>query len=441
MSQGTAQTGGRASALEFGVTATSLRARTCVMRLPHGDVHTPVFMPVGTNGSVKGLTPRQLEDAGCQIILGNTYHLESAPGASRIAAMGGLHRFSGWRRPMLTDSGGYQMVSLGEWCQVDEEGVCFGEVPAPQRRSRASEPGHCGAAASSRGSNSASGARSDGRSGGACGSMALTPEAAIRLQNDIGADIIMALDDVVPATHQDRARVAEAQGRTSRWLDRCLAAHSRPAEQSLFGIVQGGLDPELRARSLEDILARDTPGVAVGGLCGGEAKDAFWRAVKQCMDRLPPGKPRYVMGVGYPLDIVVCSCLGADMFDSVYPTRTARFGTALVWGGTLHLRRAAFAADTRPLDDECPCEACAMKLSRARLHFLLRRGVDAAKVLLLQHNVTFTQQLTGGLQEAIRGGESRLEAFVRRYLAGVFGSEGDAPEWVRDAMAAAGIAL
>ncbi|KDO81050.1 hypothetical protein CISIN_1g0377181mg, partial [Citrus sinensis] len=259
-------------ALRFEVLGRFNRARAAQLTLPHFVCQTPLFMPVGTQGTIKGLTTDQLEEIGCQIILGNTYHLALRPTSELIDELGGLHKFMNWPRALLTDSGGFQMVSLLHLADITEKGVTF-QSPV------------------------------DGKP------MLLTPEESIQIQNRIGADIIMALDDVVRTT---------------------ITAHKRPHEQNLFGIVQGGLDPVLRDICVRGLVDRNLPGYAIGGLAGGEDKDSFWRVVAQCTAALPEDKPRYVMGVGYPLDIVVCSALGADMYDCVYPTRTARFGTALV---------------------------------------------------------------------------------------------------------------
>jgi queuine tRNA-ribosyltransferase len=266
------------------------------------------------------------------VILGNTYHLENRPGSALLREFGGLPSFMNWKRGTLTDSGGFQMVSLLDLADITEEGVAF-QSPV------------------------------DGSQ------MMLTPERSMQIQNDIGADIMMALDDVVSSVCVEDARFEEATHRTLRWIDRCIAAHSRPSEQALFGIVQGGLDPRLRGICLEGLKARDDklPGYAIGGLAGGEEKAAFCRVVSQCTAALPPNKPRYVMGVGYPLDLVVCSALGADMYDCVYPSRTARFGTALVPEGVLRLKTAAMATDYRPIDSECDCLVC-KKYTRAYLH-------------------------------------------------------------------------
>ena len=330
------------------------------MALPHFTAETPLFMPVGTQGSVKGMTSGQLQELGCAVILGNTYHLEAKPGSGRVARLGGLHAFVDWPRGMLTDSGGFQMVSLLALADITERGVTF-QSPA------------------------------DGRM------MLLTPEESIGVQNRLGADIIMQLDDVVPTTHKSAARFEEATYRTTRWLDRCRAAHSRPAEQNLFPIVQGGCDPRLRAISLHQLMGREAPGYAIGGLVGGESKHDFWRTVAQCTAALPAGKPRYVMGVGYPLDVVVCSALGADMYDSVFPTRTARFGVALVPhdGGALRLKAARYGSDFRPLDETCPCRTCAT-YSRAYLHGVIGRNVPSAAMAVTYHNVAYMQARGAG---------------------------------------------
>jgi len=274
---------------------------------------------------------------------------------------------------MLTDSGGFQMVSLLHLADITEEGVTF-QSPV------------------------------DGRK------MLLTPEHSIAVQNRLGADIIMALDDVVPSTATDPARFEEATHRTTRWIDRCIAAHSRKTEQSLFSIVQGGLDPRLRDISLQGLIERDTPGYAIGGLAGGEDKRSFVKIVAQCAAALPPGKPRYVMGIGYPLDVVICSALGADMYDSVYPTRTARFGVALVPEGVIRLKKAAYAKDFRPIEPGCDCLTC-RKYTRAFLHPLASRGLPFVSSLISYHNVAFMQRLTRQIRDAIK--EQRFPNYVR----------------------------
>ena len=387
------------AALEFTVLAKEGRARCASMKLPHYTAETPMFMPVGTQGTVKGLTTSQMESCGCQVILGNTYHLENRPGSELLAAMGGLHKFQGWDRGMLTDSGGFQMVSLLDLADITEEGVTF-KSPL------------------------------DGTP------MLLTPEQSIAIQNRIGADIIMALDDVVPADQINPERFKEATYRTIRWIDRCIQAHSRPEEQNLFAIVQGGLDPQLRDICLEGLLERSDqlPGYAIGGLAGGESKEDFWKMVAQCTAALPENKPRYVMGIGYPLDIVICSALGADMYDSVYPTRTARFGTALVPWGTMRLKNKQYAGDDRPIDPNCSCITC-QHYSRAYLHKTVTREASISQLLTL-HNIHYMMQFTREMRDAIRSGTfvQYVQNFVRAHY-----PESDAPSWVIDALDVAGI--
>ncbi|XP_028568214.2 queuine tRNA-ribosyltransferase catalytic subunit 1 isoform X3 [Podarcis muralis] len=237
------------------------KARACELRLPHGSVNCPVFMPVGTQGTMKGLTATQLDALGCRLCLGNTYHLGMRPGPELIQKANGLHGFMNWSRNLLTDSGGFQMVSLVELSKVTEEGVCF---RSPY----------------------------DGKE------ILLTPEKSIEIQNALGSDIMMQLDDVVSSTVSG-PRVEEAMFRSIRWLDRCIAAHTKPGQQNLFAIIQGGLDPSLRSKCLEEMTKRDVPGFAIGGLSGGEAKDHFWRMVDLSTNHLPRNKPRYLMGVGY----------------------------------------------------------------------------------------------------------------------------------------------
>ncbi|KAL5044474.1 hypothetical protein BDW71DRAFT_198980 [Aspergillus fruticulosus] len=276
------------SALTFDLhrKCSTTKARASTLHLPHGSVSLPIFMPVATQASLKGLTYDQLKQTGCMLCLNNTYHLGLKPGQAVLDEVGGAHSLQGWNRNILTDSGGFQMVSLLELAEVTEEGVRF---LSPH----------------------------DGTP------MLLTPEHSISLQNSIGSDIIMQLDDVIATTSPDHERIHEAMERSVRWLDRCIAAHKNPETQNLFCIIQGGLDLELRKRCCAEMVARDTPGIAIGGLSGGEAKEEFCRVVDTCTDLLPEYKPRYVMGVGYQEDLIVGVALGADMFDCVWPTRTA----------------------------------------------------------------------------------------------------------------------
>lgn len=392
-------------ALKLRVIATCGRARALDLTLPHGPVRTPVFMPVGTQGTVKGLTTLELQapPLDCDIILGNTYHLGVRPGGDVLERAGGLHTFMDWPRPLLTDSGGFQMVSLLALAEVTEEGVRF-QSPA------------------------------DGSS------MMLTPEMSMQLQNQIGSDIMMALDDVISSKSVSTERFAEAVARTLRWIDRCIVAHKRTDSQNLFGILQGGLDVSpggLRDQCLTGMLERDAslPGYAIGGLAGGEAKDAFWRVVAHACARLPPQKPRYLMGVGYPLDLVVCTALGVDMYDCVYPTRTARFGTALadVPGGLVKLKNSPATEEDGPVDPGCDCAVC-KHYSRAHLHLLLKTDALGPQLITL-HNIAYMMRLTRRMRAAVIAGA--YPEFVRGFLATMFPA-GDVPSWVLEACAEAG---
>lgn len=387
-------------ALRLEVLATWNKARASTLYLPHHAALTPMFMPVGTQASVKGIESGQLLDEAvdAQVVLGNTYHLGLRPGGELMEKMGGLHSFMNWPRGILTDSGGFQMVSLVKFSNVSEEGVHF-QSPV------------------------------DGTD------LLLTPEHSIKLQNQLGADIIMQLDDVVASTTTG-PRVEEACHRTLRWMDRCIAAHAKPGSQNLFGIVQGGLDPRLRAICCHGLVERNLPGYAVGGLSGGEEKDVFWKVVDQCTDILPKSKPRYCMGVGYPLDLVVCVALGADMFDCVYPARTARFGTALVPSGQLKLRSAKMASDHRPIDNGCGCYTC-RNYSRAYLHALSGKETVGAQLLTL-HNVAYLTQLMKRARSAILEGE--FPDFVRDFTRALH-PDREYPAWARDALTKAGVDL
>ncbi|KAL9989586.1 hypothetical protein ACROYT_G004150 [Oculina patagonica] len=374
------------------------KARTAILTLPHHDVETPVFMPVGTQGTMKGLTCKQLTDLDCQIILGNTYHLGMRPGTEILEKAGGLHEFMNWKRALLTDSGGFQMVSLLKLAEITEEGVKF---QSPH----------------------------DGQE------MLLTPEKSTEIQNSIGADIIMQLDDVVSSTTTG-PRVEEAMLRSIRWLDRCIAAHARPTEQNLFAIIQGGLDPELRKTCVKEMVERDTPGIAIGGLSGGEEKSLFWKTVTLCTDLLPKNKPRYLMGVGYAVDLVVCCALGVDMFDCVYPTRTARFGTALVPWGQLHLKNKQFAMDFEPIDRDCECLTC-KHYTRAYINSLLGREEVACHLLTI-HNINYQMQLMRDLRESIK--QDKFPEFVQGFMKRMF-PDNNYPDWAKNALASVNIFL
>lgn len=383
---------GRHPALQFRVLAkcTVSAARAADMTLPHSLVHTPVFMPVGTQGTMKGITTAQLEDMGCRICLGNTYHLGLRPGEELLKEAGGLHKFMSWNRSLLTDSGGFQMVSLLSLANITERGVNF---KSPHDGSE----------------------------------MLLTPEKSIELQNAIGADIMMQLDDVVSSLVSG-PRVEEAMHRSIRWLDRCIAAHSQPHRQNLFGIIQGGLDEKLRIECIREMSVRDLPGYAIGGLSGGEEKDKFWRIVKICAELLPQDKPRYCMGVGYALDMIVCVALGVDMFDCVFPTRTARFGVALTPMGSLTLKHKKFANDFSPLDATCSCSTCKC-YTRSYLHSLAQQEAVACHLLSV-HNITYQLSLMTAARESIIAGD--FPAFVQSFVSNLFPAN-DCPQWAVDA--------
>ncbi|XP_018610123.2 queuine tRNA-ribosyltransferase catalytic subunit 1 isoform X2 [Scleropages formosus] len=375
------------------------KARACDMTLPHCTVNTPVFMPVGTQGTMKGVTAEQLENLGCQICLGNTYHLGMRPGPELIEKAKGLHGFMNWRRSLLTDSGGFQMVSLVELSQVTEEGVKF-RSPYDNKE------------------------------------ILLSPEQSIAIQNSLGSDIMMQLDDVVSSTVTG-PRVEEAMRRSIRWLDRCIAANRNPESQNLFAIIQGGLNSELRHICLEEMTKRDVPGFAIGGLSGGEEKDDFWKMVTLSTDHLPREKPRYLMGVGYAVDLVVCVALGCDMFDCVFPTRTARFGSALVPWGSLQLKHKQYAKDFQPIDPECTCPTC-RRHSRAYLHALLKCDTAALHHITI-HNISYQLSLMQSVRQSIIDG--CFPQFVRAFMDRMFPSREQYPRWAVDALASVGITL
>jgi queuine tRNA-ribosyltransferase len=365
-------------------------------------------MPVGTKGTIKGLTTDQMTSESAmnpEIVLGNTYHLAYQPGTPLVAEMGGLHEFMNWPNCLLTDSGGFQMVSLLKFAEITEKGVKFASPI-------------------------------DGSE------MMLTPEQSIQCQNEIGADIMMQLDDVVSSVNPDEARFKEAVQRSVRWLDRCIAAHSRPTEQNLFAIVQGGLDVTpggMREYCIEEMVKRNLPGYAIGGLAGGEDKDKFWRVVEHNARLLPSDKPRYLMGVGYPLDLVVCVALGVDMFDCVYPTRTARFGVALVSTGTLRLKASEFRTDLSPVDPDCDCSCCAA-YSKAAMHAMFKDNNALSSQLLTTHNVAYMMRLMRTMRIAIAGGKDSHVKYIQTFLSNMF-PEGDVPMWVVDALASVDITV
>ncbi len=347
----------------FTLEATDGTARAGVLTTPHGSVPTPLFMPVATAATVKGVDIGRVAATGAGMILSNTYHLHLRPGEAIVAAGGGLARFMGWDGPTLTDSGGFQVFSLADQVKVTDEGAFF--------RS------HLDGAA-----------------------VSLSPEEAIRIQEAIGADIAMQLDHVV-ALPNERAIVADAMRRSLRWAERCLAARRRP-EQAVFGIVQGGLDPELRQESAEGLVRLGFPGYAVGGLSVGEGPEAMRDALVATTPWLPADRPRYLMGVGQPADIVMAVAAGIDMFDCVLPTRCGRTALAYTFAGPVKLKNACHASDQRPLEEACPCVAC--RHSRSYLRHLFLGGEMLGPILTSIHNLTFYQRLVARLRAAIRGG-------------------------------------
>jgi queuine tRNA-ribosyltransferase len=349
-----------------------------VLSTPHGDVPTPTFMPVGTKGTVKGLTPGDLHSVEAGVVLGNTYHLYLRPGADLVREAGGLHGFTGWDGPMLTDSGGYQVFSLAHRRKLSERGVEFASVY-------------------------------DGSS------HFFTPELTTRVQEDLGADVAMVLDECPPA-NASREYHTESLRRTARWARRCREVHSRE-DQALFGIVQGGLYPDLRGESLERTVVLDFPGYAVGGLSVGESREEMLEMLSLVAPKLPIGKPRYFMGIGDPVGILQVIALGVDMFDCVLPTRLARHGMALTAGGRLNLKNAPYRRDLGPLDPDCSCEACT-GYSRAYLSHLVRENELLAHRLVTLHNVNFVGELCRRARAAISEGyyDEFMAAWISRYV-------------------------
>jgi queuine tRNA-ribosyltransferase len=346
-------------------------ARRGLLSTPHGDIQTPAFMPVGTQGTVKGLTVEQILATGAEIVLGNTYHLALRPGAELIAEQGGLHRFMGWSGPILTDSGGFQLFSLAQNTKVNDQGAVF--------RSHI-----------------------DGRL------LELSPEQAVAIQEQLGSDIAMVLDHVI-ALPASREALADAAERTVRWAERCQRAACR-REQAQFAIVQGGLERDLRLTCAEQLVRLDFPGYAIGGLSVGETPEQMYGVLDYLTDVLPADKPRYLMGVGRPIDLVEAIARGVDLFDCVMPTRNGRNALAFTWEGTLRLRNAVHERDERPLDETCPCAAC--RHSRAYLRHLFMADEMLGPILLSIHNLTFYQRLLAAAREAI--GEGRFEEFRGR---------------------------
>lgn len=346
----------------FEVKATRGAARVGVLHLPHGDVPTPAFMPVGTRGTVRGMHPAELRKAGASIVLANTYHLWVRPGHELIHDLGGLHTFMSWSGPILTDSGGFQVFSLSALAKVTEEGVRFRSPEDGQHR-------------------------------------LLTPEIAIQIQEALGVDVAMAFDECIewPA---DRDRVQASTERTTRWLIRGLAAREHADRTAVFGIVQGGMYADRRAAHAQQLAALDLDGYAVGGLSVGEGRVERAEMIDASVPHLPADRVRYLMGVGQPCDIADAVARGIDLFDCVLPTRAGRHAQAYTWAGRRNMRNAAYSRDPRPLDPTCPCTTCS-DFSRAYLRHLVKADEGLGGRLLTEHNLTFYQQLMARLRSAI----------------------------------------
>lgn len=386
----------RASGFRFEVIARDGSARRARLMTPHGEIETPTFMPVATFGAVRGISPAELAEAGAQILLSNTYHLHERPGEETIEALGGLHGFTGWSGPWLTDSGGFQVTSLSDRARIDEEGVTFASPLDGRRRQ-------------------------------------LTPESAIRIQEALGSDIAMVLDECIPiagpsngndptASRQRRTDdrdLERAMDRTLRWAERAQRARRR-RDQAVFGITQGGASEVLRRRSAEATARLDFDGFAHGGLGLGESRDERRAAVASANEALPHDRPRYLMGLGRPLDLLDGVAAGVDLFDCVVPTRNGRHGLLFTSQGTLHLRNAVFERDEAPLDPECRCPACRQH-SRAYLRHLIRSGESLGMRLTALHNLTYYLNLLTECRDAIENGgfsslHARIEALDERRL-------------------------
>jgi len=350
-------------------------ARLGIVHTPHGSFETPAFMPVGTQATVKTMSPEELKAMGAGIILSNTYHLWLRPGNEIVKEAGGLHTFMNWDRPILTDSGGFQVFSLSKFRDIKEEGVHF--------------------------RNHINGDK-----------LFLSPEKAMEIQNDLGADIMMAFDECppFPATHEYMKASVE---RTSRWAERCLEAHGRPNDQGLFGIVQGGEFEDLRKQSARDLVSMDFPGYAIGGLSVGEPKDIMNKVLDFTTPLLPQDKPRYLMGVGSPDSLIDGAIRGIDMFDCVLPTRIARNGTLMTSEGRLVVKNAKYERDFGPLDPNCDCYAC-KNYSRAYIRHLIRAGETFGIRLTSYHNLHFLLNLMEQVRQAIR--EDRLGDFREEFF-------------------------
>ena len=360
---------------KFTIAATDGKARTGRIQMRRGDIRTPAFMPVGTAATVKAMKPETVRETGADIILGNTYHLMLRPGAERVARLGGLHKFMNWDRPILTDSGGYQVMSLSDLRKLTEEGVEF--------RSHLDGSKHM-----------------------------LTPERSMEIQRLLGSDIVMAFDEC-PRADQSMEVIEASMEMSMRWAKRSRDAFDAGGDHAsgaaLFGIQQGALDEGLRARSAKALNEIGFDGYAIGGLAVGEGQEAMFATLDFAPDQLPADRPRYLMGVGKPDDLVGAVMRGVDMFDCVLPSRSGRNGQAFTWNGPINLRNARFAEDTAPLDQRCSCSTCSI-YSRAYVHHLVKSGEILGAMLMTEHNIAFYQQLMQAMRDAIEIG--RLADFT-----------------------------
>ena len=350
------------------------KARRGRVNTPHGPIETPVFMPVGTAGTVKAMKPEEVRDMGAQIILGNTYHLYLRPGHEVVKAAGGLHKFMNWERAILTDSGGFQVFSLGAMRKISEEGVEF--------RSHIDGSKHM-----------------------------LSPEKSMEIQNALGSDIMMAFDECAPYP-ADRNYVKNSLERTTRWLKRCKEYHKNTEQQSLFGIMQGGMYKDLRKQSAEEIVELDLPGYAIGGLSVGEPKEIMYEVMDDCVDYLPADKPRYLMGGGSPDCLFEGVERGIDMFDCVLPTRIARHGMAMTSQGRVNIKNAKYERDFTPLDPNCDCYTC-RNYSKAYLRHLFKSDEILSSMLMTTHNLHFLVNTMAGIRKAIE--EDRFLEYKKEF--------------------------
>ena len=372
------------SGLNFEILAADGAARSGIITMTRGKILTPAFMPVGTAGTVKAMLPESVAETGADIVLGNTYHLMLRPGAERIAGLGGLHKFMNWPRPILTDSGGFQVMSLSALRSISEDGVKF--------RSHIDGSEHF-----------------------------LSPERAMEIQKLLGSDIQMVLDECAPFPSSE-AVIEKSLALSMRWAKRSKAGFGGQDGHACFGIVQGGVYPHLRRRSAEELTAIGFDGYAIGGLAVGEGQTAMFDTLDATVPHLPADRPRYLMGVGKPDDMVGAALRGVDMFDCVLPTRSGRNGQAFTWKGPLNLRNARHADDESPLDEGCSCPAC-RSYSRAYLHHVVKAGEIIASMLLTWHNLTFFQDLMRVFRESVA--HHRAAEFARNFLVDYRGGDLD----------------